>query len=98
MELITKKQKIDGVYRRWMNQYPNDKDGKGVQLLKEKPKTEEHVCRIIGNNSWTDNHCSQCNDDVDKLVHVGDNMEYDGENARICLKCLTEATELINGV
>lgn len=66
----------------------------GAILKTEKPTTEEHVERIIGNNTWTRNVCDECGNDSEITVQLGEEPDYDSATAKICQECLKKALSL----
>jgi hypothetical protein len=92
MEVLTKRQVIRDVPKRWKQQYPNGKEGKYEKLIAAKPLSKKKVDAIIGNNSWTELICDQCRKDV-PLVVLLDSSEYSNS---ICEQCLNKALDLIN--
>jgi len=84
--------------KRWLQQYPNGKKIDGfdtnstyIKLKAENPLTEEKANKIIGNNSWTENRCDECDKDVFALCTLGKQLE---RPAFICLDCLNKAINL----
>lgn len=58
--------------------------------------TEEQVTAIIGNGGWTRNVCDQCKRDVEIVVEVGQEPDYESATARLCAQCLQDALALIS--
>jgi hypothetical protein len=100
MELITKKDLISNVSERWDMQYRGsisaDKINKGNILRSEKPQTEKRIIEIIGNKTWTTITCNECKREVDAVVQLGDEPDYESSTALICFDCLNAAVNLIN--
>jgi hypothetical protein len=102
MELITKKTILANLVERYKNQYPKNVqffDGTfSADLLKkledEKELTEQKANAIL-NDSWTRNKCHECQQDVDAVVQIGDEPDYESHTANICLPCLLKAVDLI---
>jgi len=63
--------------------------------LGNSPKPEK-VNEVIGNDSWTNVHCHECGQKVDKVVQVGEPEDYQSATAGICASCATNAFELIH--
>jgi len=57
------------------------------------PKPDD-VDKVIGNNTWTGLTCDECDRDVDEVVKLGEQPNYDSSTASICRLCLRQATEL----
>lgn len=98
MEIIIKKDKIKTVAKRWKEQYYSE--GRWTSLAKSfnetskqiyekllKAKTEKEIIEIIGNSSWTENICDECNNDFDKLIMF---IAYE-ETIKVCKDCLKKA-------
>jgi len=99
MELITRKNRATNVYLRWMEQYPNDKDGIGERLkaLGNNPDPDA-VDVVIGNRSWTNvSFCSECDGKFDRVAMVGEPLDYESRTAFICENCLEKALILLKG-
>ena len=98
MELKTRLLKAKAAAKAWDDQYwnPNEKQ-KSVseKLHAEKNLTVERVNEIIGNDSWTTLHCSECNTYVDAVVEVGQPADYESETAWLCRSCVRKAWRLI---
>lgn len=98
MNIIKKTDLIENVYDKWIEQYRGSTDEDkllvAVILKTEKPTTEEHVERIIGNNSWTRNICNECGNDSEITVQLGEEPDYDSATAKICPECLKKALSL----
>lgn len=65
------------------------------EQLKALPRnaTEEEVISIL-NNSWTQNLCNECAQDVEIVIEVGQEEDYESSTAWICLECLEKALVL----
>ena len=98
MRILTKKQLIADVPKRWLEQYgenPSDSSKKKIhdELLKLGDSiNKESVDKIIGNESWTMLICDICRQDVD-VVAIYD--QYDSYGY-FCKKCLSDALESID--
>lgn len=97
MILITKQDKIKNIVKRWTRQYPKSKADITRKLRQINPTTEDEIAEIIGNRSWTDNYCHECNTDCDVLVQLGQEPDYESATANICLNCLQKAIDTANG-
>jgi len=103
MHIITKEGLIQGVRKRWKDQYylPKKKEwkwgedkGKIYDKL-EFVDTEEEIATVIGNRSWTGNVCDECNEDVEATIELGEKPGYESRTARICIKCLRKAMAMM---
>lgn len=103
MKLITKRDVIKQVAERWQNQYTPfsshsyDKYNtyKKLLALDLDTATEDDVEKIIGNRSWTRLSCEQCDKEVDTLVQVGQEPDYESRTASLCLDCIRAAVALL---
>lgn len=97
MKILTKKQLIADVPKRWGGQYRGwvgDKLEIHNQLLAlGKNATEEAIDKIIGNDSWTRLCCDSCSRDSDAVAVYDDG---DCCLAYFCKKCLSDALESID--
>ena len=96
--LILKSDIVAGVPKRWAKQYERhshyDKAAKTAALLALPPGfTAEQVNQIIGNNSWTENKCDECETDAPVLVRIGDAPDYDARWMDLCPDCIRRAAE-----
>jgi hypothetical protein len=89
MSWITKRDKILSVADRWREQYPKEKEDvyKKLKSLNLETASEKEVSDIIGNDSWTNIMCDECEKDVGAVYH----LECYEQNIRICLWCLKRA-------
>lgn len=106
MRLRTEREVILTVRKKWDRQYPNSA---GRHQYDWEPATREALrkldlatCKreavdaIIGNDSWTENHCSECARQHDTLVGVGtDEDRTGGVAAWLCRDCLRAALAMV---
>lgn len=45
----------------------------------------------IGNSSWTRLKCDECDNDVQELVQIGQEPDYESATANVCFDCLHRA-------
>ncbi|MBT4644095.1 MAG: hypothetical protein HOC09_35285 [Deltaproteobacteria bacterium] len=98
MKVITRKIQAAGAHRRWMRQYPDDKDNKGALLKKLGDNPDPNaVDGIIGNKSWTSvGTCSECGKiKQPKLIMVGEPADYESYTAYLCENCVEKACNLL---
>ena len=96
MKVVYKQDMLNNIAKSWKNQYTNDSEGIHKQLLQlKKPISADDIDRIIGNASWTQFKCDNCDDQKDKLVSiVGKYFDgWEGPNIVICEECLKQALE-----
>lgn len=97
--ITTKRWKIDNVAKHWKNQYyhrgqwkvyaPGNAEHVYIALSAlPTGATEEDVVAIIGNNSWIECKCNQCWRDVDAIVSVGEEPDYESRTADLCRDCV----------
>jgi hypothetical protein len=107
-KLVTRRQIILGVARRWKAQYRDDIAKKSVSygphrgLIYEKllrldlsTCTADDVDVVIGNHSWTILICDGCDKDVEAAVTVGEEPDYESSTATLCEACLRAALALL---
>lgn len=102
----TKKDILKKVAAHWRLQYcphgvwftnrfnPNDSEREDTYKALLNAKTEDEVVKIIGNNSWTKNDCSECgfDSDHDEVVFLEATDEYGP--MPYCKGCLEKALKL----
>ena len=107
MKLRTKRQLIDGVAAAWKAQYwhplhgwmystpQNDKEAFYKELAELPPgATETQVTAVLGQQTWTENKCNECQRDVDVLIHLGEDPDYDSVTFYLCPACAAQAVAL----
>lgn len=86
---------------RWRSQCPISSPFGGENTyqrlldLDKETASPEDVRMIIGNDSWTELSCDQCGQQVNAVIWVGQEPDYDSRTACICRKCLSEAMQLM---
>lgn len=109
MKLITERDLIRGVAKKWYKAYaPN---GRGVawgrlihessetiyrelEAIDKETATPEDVAKIIGNDSWTRIVCGECKEDVSAVIRCGAETDYESATACICRRCSMTMTAL----
>ena len=105
MRLITQKELIRNVANNWNRQYSRTDDPDKIEIYKNLCKLDPisstiyDVEKIIGNKSWTQLRCNECecerkDDNLDVVVEVGEEPDYDSSTATLCEKCLKNALKL----
>ena len=98
MELITKKDMIDNIVERWTGQYPYPYKKDITEKLKQLSNpTEDSIAEVIGNRSWTSNKCTECGEEHETLVQLGEELDYDSSTVHVCIYCLEKAIDVIKG-
>lgn len=100
MNLITRKGLATKVAKRWKNsyfkngewRYGEDKENIYLRLeaLGSNP-TPEDVNQAIGNNSWTNVRCDECDRQAAEVVQIGEDLDYESCTANVCKECLVTA-------
>ena len=93
MELITRQTLAAEAAERWIAQYQGDREGKAaaIRSLGEAPDPDA-VDAIIGNGSWTSvPECNECKTDVEAVIRIGDEPDYESSTAWVCEDCLKKA-------
>ncbi len=96
----TLQEHVDGVPKRWAEQYPKNKNdppkhaiGNKLNKLRE-PLDAADVNRIIGNSSWTRMHCDVCGEEGHLALTVF-RYHYDPGHLslEVCDDCLKLAVD-----
>ena len=97
LEIITKRNRIKSILKRWKKQYPAHKRTKDkeeiyckLKLLDLETATEDDIADAIGNSSWTDLRCDFCGQDYGKIAII-----YDEECHSFCL-CIFCVRRILN--
>jgi len=104
MHIITRRDKIKGAPAAYQQQYSTmlqrqRMHGAGtfqqaldkLNALDTNTCTAKDIADIIGNDSWTDLKCDECNTKVDTVVQLGQDEDYDSRTAYVCQECLYDA-------
>ncbi len=103
MRAICKSDLVRGVVNSWKRQYcPDgewirgpDKQEIYVKLAeKGEDISEQDITSIIGNSSWTRTICDNCCKDVQAVIEIGEEPDYESSTAYVCEECLIEALRL----
>lgn len=98
--VLRKADVIAGVPSRWNRQYRETRDLDKIEIGKRLAAlspgfTAEQVDSIIGNRSWTMHECSNCGQDRDVLIRLGEEPDYEAKWLDLCADCLAKALEII---
>lgn len=104
MIVITKRQRASQALGLYEKQYKPEfifYDGsvasekiKDLKALGVSPSPDD-VDRVIGNTSWTECRCSECQETVNSVVLVGEEPDYESSTVYLCLKCAVAAAEIL---
>jgi hypothetical protein len=96
MELITRHTKAAGAADAWMRQYGGtDFNGIGAKLRTLGPSPEpDEVTKVVGNDSWVQVRCTECEQEVYAVVQVGQEPDYDSSTAWLCADCIWKAATM----
>ncbi len=106
MRIITKRERIKGVLKSWESTYKEYKGREGWEdkfeiqsklcKLDFKICSAEEVKKIIGNDTWTELLCDECEKDSDLIVRFLERYEceYEANPCDLCLSCLKESIKL----
>lgn len=98
MFLQTRHSKAAEAADSWELTHKGDRDGKATKIRALGPNPEpEAVNAIIGNESWTRCSCSECGRDVDAVVQLGEELDYESSTAWICKQCVKLALAAFDG-
>ena len=98
MFLITKRFNIQNVAKRWKDQYQryNDADKMRklakLEALDPDKATEDDVTKIIGNISWTEIKCDECQQSTDAAMILGSKTDNE-RTVTVCMNCVIKAYE-----
>lgn len=90
MEIITRQSKANKASFNY-KAILGSKDGKYTELqsLGSNPDPDD-VDRVIGNNYWTSLTCDECRSNVEVVIRVGEEPDYESNTAYICLPCISK--------
>lgn len=92
MQRITVEDLVRDFPARWLEQYPDDRDGVAAAVRAGNVTDPAEINRLVGNGSWTDLVCDECTTRrLGEVVEVGDPPDYESSTARLCLPCLRKA-------
>ena len=108
MKVVTRQDLANTAAKRWKEQYQSfDGDWRQTFIgdsqsiynklskLGEKP-SPDIVDIIIGNSSWTDLHCDECDSSCERVVYVGEEPDYESSTAKLCIGCVYKAYSLLS--
>jgi len=102
IKIITTRDMIRGVAERWRDQYWNTHNKKFIDIraqldaLNDETATLADVVAIIGNDSWTKVRCDECSQEVDWVVQVGEDPDYESHTVTVCRSCLNKIVAYVN--
>lgn len=95
MNVETVQKKCHSVVERWKRAYPVNlliRDGRLTNNILEELQasdlSKEAIDRIIGNTTWTEVYCSECDESVERIVNFLGSMD-------VCESCLRKALKLL---
>lgn len=104
MIVITEKDLIKTVCERWKDTYGarwynNPENRKHLEIYERlkrlKNPTSDEIAAIIGNRSWTTLQCDECEQDVLKVVELGQEPDFESRTVHLCQYCLQKAIDNI---
>jgi hypothetical protein len=102
MKIITQRDLIKGIPAWWRETYASGKYGQDkIQIMKlldtldVETATVKDISDIIGNDSWTSRSCDECQMDVDVVIQLGQEPDYESNTVEICRNCFKKALDLI---
>jgi len=103
MKIITEREMIRDVPKRWDAQYPDDFKRAGSKDISAKlhaldlnTATPHHISNIIGNDSWVDNQCDECEKRFPVLVILA--KDYSESEFRLCLHCAQNIVHVLGAI
>ncbi len=104
MKLITERDIIREVPKRWQRTYQDGKYGKDkidimhqLLALDTEVATSKQIADIIGNDAWTTMSCSECGKRSIPVIEVGDEPDYESNTVWLCFGCIDKLYELRKG-
>lgn len=108
MRLITRESLVETVADRWYSCYYDKRKqdwryGDDKRVIYEKLKdlgpnaSADAVDAAIGNSSWTSCRCDECDNEVEAVMEVGQEPDYESSTAKICLSCVKYALSWLDG-
>jgi len=105
MEVITIRDQIRGVAKRFRRSYESSLDSRAawkpgktrrdiaddLDAMDAEIAGREEVADIIGNPSWIGLKCHDCGSDADVVIQLGEPMDYESQTAHVCAACIAEA-------
>lgn len=104
MRIITVRDRVRGVTAAWYEAYKDEIDSQSQSAtINGKTKTQiyyelrdllpdvasaDDVAAIIGNRSWTRLTCNECGRDVEVVIEVGEEPDYESCTAWLCKNCV----------
>lgn len=102
MRVISRKGEAATAAKRWSDTYSSGKYGDDKLLILDKLEAlgpnphPDDVDAVIGNKSWTNCYCDECQTAYEQVIEVGQEPTYDSSTARLCKDCaLKAATTMI---
>jgi len=112
MEILHLQDTLDDVMDNWKNSYYSKSEDTWIATHKgsskrtykallalPKPTKKEDIDKVIGDSSWTEFKCEECNEQVDRLMYFESKYfdGYEGGSFMICKDCLQKAMEKMCG-
>lgn len=107
MKVITRRDLIRNICEKWYRCYwvatygidewihpESEEIYKKLLALDLETCSVEDVDAIIGNSTWTQLHCDECDKNVDKVVLIGI-CDEDRDVPQYCSQCILKAVELL---
>lgn len=100
MRVITRQMLANEAASSWKRQYYGWTDqskvaiGEQLEALGDSPLADR-VDKVIGNQSWTRLTCDDCDKVVDRVVQLGQPLDYDSRTANVCADCFAKAVRLM---
>lgn len=107
--VIIKRDLIRSVRNRWREQYQRDIADRTSPRHADRARVDDALYRLdaetcseadvdaaIGVSGWAANRCDFCDRNVDVLIQLGQEPDYEARYIEICADCLGEATNILN--
>ena len=109
MTVIRKRDLIRGVRNRWRKQYQRQIADRTDPLHNNSARVDDALFRLdveacsesdvdaaIGVAGWVANRCDFCDRDMDALIQLGQEPDYEARYVDICSACLSKASDSLN--
>ena len=109
MKIITRKGLASTAAKRWKDQFFH-RLNTGLWYATSWGKSKEQIYnelvalgddpaadavdKAIGNDSWTSCKCDECNQEVEWVIRVGEEPDYESNTAHLCGTCIKKLTKL----
>lgn len=76
------------------NEHPIGETRSAIIKLNLDTATEADIFAIMG-SSWTSLECDECGRDVDPILHIGEDQDYESSCIDLCLDCADRVSKFV---